>query len=359
MSGPTTSAPVPGVLVVWSGSTPSVQPFRIPAEGLILGRELLDSTLDDRISRQHARVAWKDRRFIVTDLGSRNGTYAGGHALIDREVTVTAPSVVRTGRTVCVLVDDIRKFERAPIEQRHDAVIGASTAQIWLAVEQAARDDVNLLIVGEPGTGKGHMARGYARIRNRPDVGYNPTIQAMPLERKVGPDVETLLLEQLGKLGPQNTATLVKLLDTRPHLRVCSTAVMQLEHLGIDAALAKRLQTRVVHVPPLRDRPDEMAVLVHDAVTGAEPGLQIHSTLIEACLLRPWPGNTRELVGEVGRTAHTVAAQGKNNIRGEDIDNDAGHLMIGAPTLNAAVQPTAVDKPAPRKRPTPRPGDDE
>jgi transcriptional regulator of acetoin/glycerol metabolism len=106
-----------------------------------------------------------------------------------------------------------------------------------------------------------------------------------------------------------------------------------------------------IHMPPLRDRPDEMAFLVHDAVRSAEPGLTIHSTLIEACLLRPWPGNSRELVSEVSRTAHTVASQGKNNVRGEDLDNDAGHLMIGAPTLNAAVTPTAVGKQR-RKRPT-------
>ena len=109
-----------------------------------------------------------------------------------------------------------------------------------------------------------------------------------------------------------------------------------------------------MHLPPLRERPDEMAFLVHDAVRGAEPGLQIHSTLIEACLLRPWPGNSRELVAEVSRTAHTVASQGKNNIRGEDLDNDAGHLMVGAPTLNAAVTPTAVGKQH-RKRPSTRP----
>jgi len=76
--------------------------------------------------------------------------------------------------------------------------------------------------------------------------------------------------------------------------------------------------------------------------------------LIEACLLRPWPGNSRELVAEVSRTAHTVASQGKNNIRGEDLDNDAGHLMVGAPTLNAAVQPTAVGK-GRKKRPSSRP----
>jgi hypothetical protein len=334
--------PVPGVVVVWSGATPTVQAFRIPQAGLILGRELLENTTDDRISRQHARVMWRDKRFVVTDLGSRNGTYAGGHALVDREVTVTPPSVVRTGRTVVVLLEDIRKFEGATMSSKHDAIVGASTSMLWAQVEQAAHDDTNLLLLGEPGSGKGRMARGYARTRNRPEAVFNPTIQAVPLERVCGPTIETLILEQVGKLGAANLATLTKLLESRPGLRIVTTAVMQLEHLGIPPEVAARLAARVHHLPPLRDRPDEMAYLVHDAVRGAEPALQIHSTLIEACLLRPWPGNSRELVSEVSRTAHTVAAQGKNNIRGEDLDNDAGHLMVGAPTLNAAVQPTAV-----------------
>jgi transcriptional regulator of acetoin/glycerol metabolism len=326
--------------------------FRIPSAGLVLGRELLEHTTDDRISRQHARVMWRDTRFVVTDLGSRNGTYAGGHALVDREVTVMAPSVVRTGRTVCVLLDDIRRFEGATISSRHDAVVGASTAPLWNQVEQAAAAEVNLLILGEPGSGKGRMARGYARTRNRPEAVFNPTIQAVPLERVVGATIETLILEQVGKLGTANLATLVKLLDTRPTLRVVTTATTPLEHFSIPPEVAARLAARTLQVPPLRDRPDEMAYLVHDAIHGAEPALQIHSTLIEACLLRPWPGNARELVSEVSRTAHTVAAQGKNNIRGEDLDNDAGHLMIGAPTINAAVQPTEVGKPGRRLRNT-------
>jgi transcriptional regulator of acetoin/glycerol metabolism len=343
-SAPATLGPVPGVVVVWSGATPTVQAFRLPQAGLVLGRELLDHTTDDRISRQHARVMWRDKRFVVTDLGSRNGTYAGGHALVDREVTVTPPSVVRTGRTVSVLMEDVRKFEGAQISTQHDAIVGASTHLLWKDLEGCAAQNTNVLILGEPGSGKGRMARGYARMRGKADALFNPTIQAVPLERIVGPTVETLVLEQVGKLGNANLTALIKLLDTRPNLRVITTAVMQLEHLGIPPELAQRLSPRTLHLPPLRDRPDEMAFLVHDAVRGAEPALQIHSTLIEACLLRPWPGNSRELVAEVSRTAHTVAAQGKNNIRGEDLDNDAGHLMVGAPTLNAAVQPTAVCK---------------
>ena len=341
-------------MVVWTGANPTVQVFRVPASGLVIGRELLQSTTDDRISRQHARVLWKDKRFAVTDLGSRNGTYAGGHALIDREVTVTPPSVVRCGRTVCVLLDDVRRFEGVAIETRHDAIVGASTRPLWLQMEKAAAEGANLLILGEPGSGKGRMARGYARVRNQREAVFNPTIQAVPLERIAGPQVETLILEQVGKLGPQNTATLAKLLDTRPNLRVVTTAVMPLEHLGMPPDLAKRLSGTQLHLPALRDRPDEMAFLVHDAVRQSEPALQIHSTLIEACLLRPWPGNSRELVSEVSRAAHTVASQGKNNIRGEDLDNDAGHLMVGAPTLNAAVTPTAVGKQR-KKRPSSRP----
>ncbi len=350
---PAQNVPVPGVVVVWSGAQPTVQVFRVPAGGLVVGRELLQTTTDDRISRQHARIVWRDRRFVVTDLGSRNGTYAGGHALIEREVTVTPPSVVRTGRTVCVLVEDIRRFEGAAVEKRHDAIVGASTRPTWNYMEQAAQAGTNLCIIGENGVGKGRMARGYARVRGRPEAVFNPTIQAVTLERVAGPHIETLVLEQLGKFGQANMATLGKLLATRPNLRFCTTATMPLEHLGVPAEIARKLATAAVQLPPLRDRPDEMAHIVFDSVRQSEPGLQIHSTLIEVCLLRPWPGNARELDEAVSRTAHTVASQGKNNVRGEDLDNDAGHLMIGAPTLNAAATPTAVNKR--RKRSSSRP----
>jgi transcriptional regulator of acetoin/glycerol metabolism len=356
VDGQSAATPVPGAVVIWSGAAPTIQAFRVPPGGLVLGRELLATTSDDRISRQHARVTWRDRRFVVTDLGSRNGTYTGGNPLVDREVTVTAPSVVRTGRTVSVLLDDIRRFEGASIASVHDAIVGPSTAPLWRAVEHAALAGDNLVIIGEPGTGKGRMAREYARARSRHEAVFNPLIQAVPLERVVSAATGTLILEQIGKLAAQDVAMLGRLI-ARPELRFVTTAVTQLDHLGLPAELAAALSTRTVAVPPLRDRPDEMAFLAEDAVRGAQPGLQIHSTLVEVCLLRPWPGNVRELVAEVGRTAHTVAAQGKNNIRGEDLDNDAGHLMVGAPTVNTAAVPTAANKPR-RKRNSSRPSDE-
>jgi len=345
---PVATAPAPGAIIVWTGSVPTVQVYRVPDSGLVIGRELLKITTDDRISRQHARVLWRERRFVVQDLGSRNGTYAGGHALIDREVAVHPPSVVRTGRTVAVLLEDVTRFEGRTLEVQLDAIVGASTAPMWEAADRAAREDKNLLVIGEPGSGKGRLARGYAQARGKREAVFNPTIHAVPLERVATAQVETLILEQIGKLGAANLATLTKLLDTRPALRIATTSALSLDQIGIPAALAIKLAGSVIHMPPLRERPDELAQLVYEAVRTAEPGLQIHSTLIEACLLRPWPGNSRELVAEVSRAAHTVATQGKNNIRAEDLDNEAGHLMIGAPTLSAAATPTEANKP--RKR---------
>lgn len=111
------------VVVVWSGTRPIVRTFAIPTGGLVLGRELLEDTDDDRISRQHARVLLDSGRFILTDLGSKNGTYADGHALIDPEVIVHR--VIRTGRTVWMVTRDLARFM---VDQTVDELIRAIRA---------------------------------------------------------------------------------------------------------------------------------------------------------------------------------------------------------------------------------------
>src|SRR5262249_28340327 len=120
----------PGLIVVWSGHAPVLEAFEITGDGVVLGRELLERLGDDRISRLPGQVRAADGGLVVADLGSRNGTYVGGKR-IDGEVWVQTPAVIRTGRTISVLVDDVRRFLGARVERAGDAVIGPTCADAW------------------------------------------------------------------------------------------------------------------------------------------------------------------------------------------------------------------------------------
>ena len=102
-----------GVVAVWSGASCASQAFRIPAEGFVLGRELLPGTTDDRLSRAHARISRLDGRLVASDLGSRNGTYVNGHAIETDTVELVPGAVIRTGRTVWMIVADVARRDAA------------------------------------------------------------------------------------------------------------------------------------------------------------------------------------------------------------------------------------------------------
>lgn len=105
------SEAVPGIVLVYHGERPICRAVRIPEGGLVIGRGLVGgSSDDDRLSREHMRVKVEGDHFTVADLMSRNGTYLEG-ALLERETRVATGAVVRAGRTVGVLLADIRRFE--------------------------------------------------------------------------------------------------------------------------------------------------------------------------------------------------------------------------------------------------------
>ncbi|HEY5933295.1 MAG TPA: FHA domain-containing protein [Kofleriaceae bacterium] len=99
-----------GVMAVWTGSAPVSQRFAVPAEGLVLGRDLIAGTTDDRISSVHARLEPREGRLELSDAGSRNGTYLNGHQLVDPSVLAPPRSIIRTGRTLWAVVTDDTTF---------------------------------------------------------------------------------------------------------------------------------------------------------------------------------------------------------------------------------------------------------
>ena len=114
-----------GVIAVWSGSQCISLATRIPPEGIVIGRELLGDTTDDRLSRLHARIARLDGRLVMSDAGSRNGTFVNESAIEADSVEVVPGAVIRTGRTVWTIVADVARTDAARMVR---AIVDAARA---------------------------------------------------------------------------------------------------------------------------------------------------------------------------------------------------------------------------------------
>ncbi len=357
--------PVAGVVVVFSCETPRLLTLRVPPPGLVVGRETLAQTGDDRLSRQHARIRWNGTRFQVADLGSRNGTFVGGSLVTDGEVTALPPVVVRAGRTVSLLVPDIQPFEDATIATDGGAIVGPTLRAAWDAVERAARGGKSLLLTGESGSGKELAARAFHRASGATGELVAVNCAAIPAgvaERLLfgakkgafsGADKDadgylatadngTIFLDEVAELDLQVQAKLLRVLETGELLALGAAKARQVS-LRVVAATLRDLRGEVaagkfrddlyfrigrpeVRLPALRERLEEISWLVAEAVKRS--GLPPHPSLVEACLLRPWPGNVRELMGEVGRAAHAATEAARKVVRVEDLDGSAGRLLV-------------------------------
>src|SRR5262245_56314096 len=377
----------PGVIVVWSGNAPVLAAFEIAGDGVVIGRELLETLGDERISRQHARVRAADGGLVVTDLGSRNGTYVGGQR-IEGEIWVQAPAVIRTGRTISVLVGDVRRFLGARVEHAGDAVIGPSVADAWRRIERAARTGDNLLLTGESGTGKELAARAYHAATGATGELVSVNCAAIPAgvaERLlfgtrrgafsgadhdadgylVAADRGTLFLDEIGELEPLVQAKLLRALESREvlplgaakprkiTLRVVAATLRDLRDEVAERRFRADLYHRIgrpeVHLAPLRERLEDVAWLIAQTAEHTVPGLRVQSSLVESCLLRPWPGNARELIGEIRRAALAVRDAGDAELGVDALDPTAGLRIEGRTPRPAA------DVAAPAERATPAP----
>ena len=379
---------VPGAVVVWSGASPRLTALRLPPPGLVIGRDTLPD--DERLSRQHARIRRDGARFRVADLASRNGTFVNGRAIDDGDVAVEAPAVVRAGRTVMLLVDDVGPFIDATVTTT-GAIVGPTLRTAWSAVERAARSGRSLLLTGESGVGKELAAQAFHRASAVTGEVVAVNCAAIPFglaERLLfgarrgaysGADKDadgylaaadggTLFLDELGELDLAVQAKLLRVLETgellalgapRPRpvaLRVVGATLKDLRAEVSAGRFRDDLYFRIgrpeVRIPALRERREDIPWLCAEATRAS--GLAPHPSLVEACLLRPWPGNVRELMGEVTRAAHRAVELARTAVRGEDLDERAGlHLHAPAPTPVAA--PTAAAPAPPAAGAAPRP----
>jgi DNA-binding NtrC family response regulator len=208
----------------------------------------------------------------------------------------------------------------------------AGVRQLFAEAERAAAGSHPVSIVGEAGTGKHVLARA---LHHASPVAAGPFIVldcAMPhelleselfgrhegaqggragaLERAHG---GSLLLDDVSELSLGLQARLEQTLTTSSvvpaagdpvaprALRLIATSRRRLsadvEREKFLAALATRLSSDVLVVPPLRDRRDDVPALAQHLLAQMEEarGLSLSAAALEALALHDWPGNVREL----------------------------------------------------------------
>ena len=389
--------PEPGVVVLFASGKPTCAWLPLASGQLELGRAaLMAAGVDDlSVSRSHAQIVCDGPRWVIRDLGSRNGTFVGG-ARITELVTESTP-VVRLGRAITMAVRDGRGFAEALAGLEGTPIVGATLRVVNDAIAQSARLGPTLHIRGESGAGKELAARHFHASGPRsggPFVAVNcAAIPEGVAERLLfgavrgaysGADVSvdgylqaadkgTLFLDEVAELDRSVQAKLLRVIETRQvtalgasRSRSVEVGLCSATHRDLRAAVAEgvfredlyfRLGRPAVLVPPVRERREEIAFLAFRALGAAASAegraLGAEATFIEALLLRHWPGNVRELNAEVALSARRALAAGRAELSHDDLASEAGRAILPvAPVAPAApVAPVAQAAPVTQAAP--------
>ena len=266
------------------------------------------------------------------------------------EKPLTPEGVLTTLRAALELSRTLAENRRLHEALGHaDPLVGVSAAMQELRdlIARVAPTEVRVLITGESGTGKELVASAIHRQSARagkPFVCVNSAAIPKDLvesemfghergaftgatERRVGrfelADGGTLFLDEVGDLGLEAQAKLLRVLESgvierlggeKPitvNVRVIAATNKDLtkasHHGHFREDLLFRLNVLPIRIPPLRDRPDDVAPLVEHFATRqiARLGRPVRFDAGAVQLLAGygWPGNVRELANIVERLA--------------------------------------------------------
>ena len=236
------------------------------------------------------------------------------------------------------------------IEELCDDVffVAASPAMKKIRSQAAlvANVDIPVLLLGESGTGKEVLARLIHKLSPRAHrtflkvncaavpadlleselFGYEAGAFTGATHPKPGKfeicNKGTILLDEIGEMPPGLQAKLLHVLQDQTFSRLGSRTLVKVDvrilaatNINIPEALATkrlredlyyRLNAFTMSLPPLRDRKEEIPILLKHFMSRmsesyARAPLPLSPTLMEACLRHSWPGNLRELSNFIKR----------------------------------------------------------
>jgi two-component system response regulator AtoC len=326
-------------LLVVAGNTFHAHPIG-PHQTLRIGRDpQADICVKHKgISREHAIIRC-GANLEVEDLGSSNGTRLGDQGLPAHHPRRLAPGDVIEvpGATLVLQRLSGPSGEGAPAE----VVADPAMARLYEQVDQAARNPVNVLVLGETGVGKEVVA---ARIHRRSPRAGRPFLclncAALPealLESELfgyergaftGADQAkpglleaaqggTVFLDEIGDMPSGIQGKLLRAIESRAVMRLGGLQEKQLD-LRFVAATNRDLEADVrerrfradlyyrlngfsIEIPPLRQRPRDLEALAAHFIAracesfGRSQPLALSAEAKRLLLGYGWPGNAREL----------------------------------------------------------------
>ena len=270
-----------------------------------------------------------------------------------------------------------------------DEMVGDSPGvkRLQEMIGRIAPTDARVLITGESGTGKELVAAaihfGSAR-KDRPFVRVNCAAIPRDLvesemfghergaftgatERRIGrfelAHTGTLFLDEVGDLGSEAQAKLLRAIEAREiervgggapirvDVRIVSATNKDLERAAADGSFREDLLFRLnvipIAVPPLRERPDDIPALVrHFAARhrrkSAQPAPAWTADAIGALQQHRWPGNVRELANIVERLAILHAGR---EVTAAHVREVLPETRDSTPTARTLPDPTTLDGP--------------
>jgi DNA-binding NtrC family response regulator len=293
---------------------------------------------DPTISRRHLSVELTDGGLVVRDLNSTNGSYLRGARF--QELILGFGTEIQIGQTVLKYLPEEEAVEVPPADSEHfGALVGREPKmrQLFRLLGEIADSEATVLLEGETGTGKELLAEELHRHsprRDHPFVVFD--CGAVPKEliesalfghvrgaftgavsdRRgafAEADGGTLFLDEIGELALDMQPSLLRALDKRMVRPVggngyhtVSVRVVAATNRDLRAEVGARrfredlyyrLAVFRVAVPPLRARPNDVALLIQHFVTqfARRPNLQILPEDLDRLSRHSWPGNVREL----------------------------------------------------------------
>ena len=253
-------------------------------------------------------------------------------------------------------------------------------ADVLRQARMVANSDVSVAITGETGTGKGMIAQFIHQMSKRKDAlfvnvncpaltntlfeselfghakGAFTGAQTSRLGRFEMADKGTIFLDEIGELDICLQSKLLQVLQDKTIERVGESRAKNIDfrllsatNKDLEAAIKNnafrsdlyyRLNTVTINVPPLRERPEDIPVLIEKlaAKQSAERNLSppLFSESCRNVMLRyPWPGNVRELKNIIKRF---IILRPGETITGNEMDTQLNGLRTISCGKNMTLQ---------------------